>query len=218
MKITDRITDRMKDILEWSICILIAIILAIIIKYFLVTPTIVQLISMDPTLKNNDRLLLNRWAITTNEEIKRGDIITFEAPTKKMYVKEEVDLENPVAIYNKEINGILKKFSYYVLEKNKVSYIKRAIALPGEHITITENGDVYINNEKLQENYLREGLKTERTGYFYDLTVPEGYVFAMGDNRDHSDDSRVFGCIPIEKIEGKAFFRFWPLDSIGQVK
>jgi len=211
------INEKTKDILEWIVCILIAFILAILIKHFVFTPTVVKQISMDPTLKNNDRLILNRWAITTKEEIKRGEIITFSAPSKKTYTIEEVDINNPIAIYTEQKRGVLSSFLYNTLEITKESYIKRVIALPGEHITITENGEVFINNEKLEETYLQSNLKTQRTGFFYDLTVPEGHIFVMGDNRNYSDDSRRFGCIPIYKVEGKVAFRFLPFTSFGKV-
>lgn len=212
-----KLNEKAKDRIEWVLCILIAFILALVIKHFLVTPTVVQQSSMYPTLENNDRLLLNRWSRTINEDMKRGDIITFEAPSRKYYVKENVDLENPVAKYEREIKGLFSNFLYYVLEITKESYIKRVIALPGEHITITETGEVYINGTKLDEPYLQEGLETKRTGPFYDLTVPEGCVFVMGDNRNHSDDSRVFGCVPINKVESKVIGRFWPLNKFGGV-
>jgi len=50
-----------------------------------------------------------------------------------------------------------------------------------------------------------------------DFVVPEGYIFAIGDNRTQSKDCREFGCIPIEKIEGKVWIRFWPFDVFGKV-
>ena len=70
----------------------------------------------------------------------------------------------------------------------------------------------------LKEDYLTEGVITEADeGQFIDLIVPEGTVFAMGDNRSHSADSRRFGCIPYSKIEGTVVFRFWPFKSFGKV-
>lgn len=212
------LSEKTKDRLEWVICILVAFVLALLIKHFLITPTVVKQISMSPTLENNDRLLLNRLSITTHAEIERGEIITFEAPSRKYYTAETANMENPIAVYDRKIDGLFSKFLYYVMEISKESYIKRVIALPGEHITITEEGEVYINNEKLEEDYLQEGLKTRRTGYFYDLIVPEGCLFVMGDNRNHSDDSRIFGCVPIDKVEGKVLCRFWPINKIGGVE
>lgn len=209
-------SEKAKDIMEWIVCILIAIILALLIRHFFITPTIVNQESMSPTLENNDKLLLNRWMKTVHSKINRGDIITFEAPSKKSFDVGEVDNENPKAVYDKEIDGIMQKFLYYVLEVSKESYIKRVIALPGEHITITENGNVYIDGNLLDEGYLVEGVTTKQVT-FYDLTVPDGYLFVMGDNRGHSLDSRAFGCIPIDKLESKVICRIWPFNKFGSV-
>ncbi len=80
-----------------------------------------------------------------------------------------------------------------------------------------KNGKVYRNGEELKEEYLQDGMQTERTGLVYDITVPNGYVFAMGDNRAESMDCRSFGCIPIEKVESKVLTRFWPFEKFGKV-
>ena len=75
--------SNIKDFLEWIYCIIIALVIAILIKYFIGTPTVVQMDSMYPTLVQGDRLILNRIPKTTKKLPKRGDIITFEAPLKK---------------------------------------------------------------------------------------------------------------------------------------
>lgn len=202
--------DTVKEILEWTYCIIIAIVLALIIRYFVGTPTIVQQKSMYPTLKQSERLILNRLARTFHEMPERGDIITFEAPNKSA-------VTGVTAIYDKEPENWFQKFTYYVLEINKMSYIKRVIALPGEHVQLSE-GKVFINGEELQEEYLQPEVRTEvKNTNLIDFVVPEGYVFAMGDNRDYSSDCREFGCIPLEKIESKVWIRFWPLNLFGKI-
>ena len=207
----------LKEIFEWAYCIIIAVVLALLVKYYIGTPTIVKQTSMSPTFSPNDRLILNRLYRTLNTEPQRGDIITFEAPSENYANGEKADLSNPVAIYNKELEGIVAKFFYNVVELGKTSYIKRVIALPGEHVQI-KDGKVYINGEELEEDYLTDDVITEAEGgQFLDLIVPEGTVFAMGDNRGHSADSRRFGCIPYEKIEGKVVLRFWPLNVFGTI-
>ncbi|MGN1327932.1 MAG: signal peptidase I [Clostridia bacterium] len=212
-------SERARNILEWIECVVIAVVLAVLIKYYIGTPTVVQQESMYPTLEQNDRLILNRISRTKKETPNRGDIITFEAPSVKYISTEQADLNNPVAIYDYEPTNVFSKFTYYVLEWGKTSYIKRVIGLPGEHVQIA-NGKVYINGEELDESeYLQDGVYTDNYGgEFSDFVVPEGYVFAMGDNRTKSADCRRFGCIPIEKIEGKVSIRFWPLNKFGTIK
>lgn len=200
-----------KEILEWVYCIIIAVVLALLVRYFLGTPTIVKQVSMYPTLVEGQRLILNRWERTTGKNYKKGDIITFEAPTNKNVESNE----NPVASYDYEPKGIFGKFVYYVLELNKTSYIKRVIALEGDHVEI-KDGKVYINGEEQKEEYLSADVVTSSSG-LTDFIVPEGYIFAMGDNRPRSTDCRAFGCIPVDKVEGVVTLRFWPLNLFGPV-
>lgn len=90
--------------------------------------------------------------------------------------------------------------------------IKRVIALPGDTISQGPEGTVLINGRVLEEPYLPDGTVTEdlRT-----QTVPDGYVFVMGDNRGDSRDSRFFGPIREGSIVGRAFVRVWPLSHLG---
>ena len=209
------INPKLKNALEWAYCIIIAIVLALVFRYFIGTPTVVKQPSMYNTLEEGQRLVLSRWTRTVKGEYNRGDIVTFEAPSKAILSAYEVDFDNPVAVYDYEPKGIFAKFNYYVLEFSKTSYIKRVIGVEGDHIKI-ENGKVYLNGKKLDEPYLRDGITTE-SDLFTDITVPEGYIFVMGDNRSHSTDSRSFGCVPVEKVESKVLIRFWPLNKFGKV-
>ena len=187
-------------------------------RYYIGTPTVVRNVSMNPTLVEGQRLWLNRFSITTGRKLQRGDIVTFEAPSTTEIKRYDLDLSNPVAKYERKVEGVFNKFTYYVLELNKTSFIKRVIGLPGEHVQI-EEGSVYIDGEKLEESYLPEGLVTDMgNGLMNDFTVPDGTYFLLGDNRPDSTDSRVFGCIPYEKIESVVAFRFWPFNLFGEVK
>ena len=212
----EKANSKIKDILEWAYCIIIAVVLALLFRYYIGTPTIVKQPSMYNTLEEGQRLILSRWTRTVKGTYKRGDIITFEAPSQTQMSTFDVDMNNPVAIYDYKPKGIFAKFSYYVLEFNKTSYIKRIIGVAGDHIKI-ESGKVYLNGQELNEPYLRDGIKTEQK-VFTDIIVPENCVFVMGDNRPQSMDSRSFGCIPLEKVESKVWIRFWPLNKFGKVK
>ena len=88
-------------------------------------------------------------------------------------------------------------------EKN---YVKRIIALEGESVSIKDN-KVFINGEALEEDYLPEGLEYDD---FDEITVPAGQVFAMGDNRPGSIDSRILGCFQKSALRGKVVIRFFP--------
>ena len=199
-----------REIMEWIVCIVIAFLIALFIKYFLFTPTLVMQESMTPNILNGERVLINRTVRTFNGEYKRGDIITFEAPTSLLSGDEIV------ANFN-EVNGGIESFIYYVIEWGKKSYIKRVIGLPGEHVQI-QGGYVYINGERLQEDYLDESVRTYVSeGGIDDFIVPDDCIFAMGDNRDGSSDCRIFGCIPMDKIEGRVTIRIWPLNKFGKI-
>ncbi len=92
--------------------------------------------------------------------------------------------------------------------------IKRVVAVPGDRVRVF-NGELKLNGEFQEEPYVKAQFPD---GSVYGPTkVPEGYVFVMGDNRGNSRDSRFFGLVPIEDIEGEAFFMFWPPSRIGLI-
>lgn len=92
--------------------------------------------------------------------------------------------------------------------------IKRVIGLPGDTL-YARDGVVYVNDRPLDEPYLPEGTSTVNMDQ--PVTVPEGQVWVMGDNRGNSQDSRVFGPIPEDSIVGRAFMLMWPLNRIGSL-
>ena len=86
-------------------------------------------------------------------------------------------------------------------------YIKRVVGLPGDRIQISD-GKVFVNDEILSEPYI--SVRTKSGG---DWVVPEDSLFVMGDNRNNSSDSRVWGMVPFENLVGKAFVVYWPPDD-----
>jgi len=100
---------------------------------------------------------------------------------------------------------------------NSKDFIKRIIALPGERLLISD-GIVYINGHKLDEPYLPEAWTTlNNWGGPDGEVVPPNDYFVMGDNRNRSQDSRIFGFIGRDRIDGRAWFRIWPLNHLGQI-
>jgi signal peptidase I len=100
-------------------------------------------------------------------------------------------------------------------------FIKRIIGLPGETVSIDEDGNIYIDGEILQESYGREVISPDMVGNVtYPVTLGDDEYFVMGDNRNNSTDSRmqVVGNIKRSDIIGRAWLRIWPLNKFGVLK
>ena len=98
------------------------------------------------------------------------------------------------------------------------SYIKRVIGLPGDHIRV-DGGQVFVNGMAMVEDYVPREFRD--FGSWHDgqeQTVPEGRYFVLGDHRNQSSDSRMWGWVPRENIYGKAVFVYWPLEKMGRVR
>ncbi len=181
-------TTWQKELFEWVKVIVIAVVIAMLLKTFVMTLAKVDGASMEPTLQNNDRMYVNKLFYTP----ERGDVVIIKS------------------------NKTNDKF-----------WIKRVIAVEGDTLFIDfRTGDVYVNDEIIDEPYINEETLTFGNyvnhllvqGQFTrenPLTIPEGEVFVMGDNRNHSSDSRAIGTVAVEDVEGHAVFRFWPLDKMG---
>jgi signal peptidase I len=98
----------------------------------------------------------------------------------------------------------------YPKDKSKW-YIKRVIGLPGEKIEIIQ-GEVYINNKKLEEKYLDESYNLDKRD-FAPRIVPEGQYYVLGDNRDNSSDSRAWGTVPKDLIQGRYYATYLESDK-----
>jgi signal peptidase I len=103
---------------------------------------------------------------------------------------------------------------------NTTDFIKRIIALPGERLLIRD-GAIYINGHKLDEPYLPDAWTQQTNAGKYSegqgAVIPPNEYFVMGDNRNRSQDSRFFGPIGRDRIDGKAWFRIWPLNNFGDI-
>ena len=98
------------------------------------------------------------------------------------------------------------------VEGGDQTLIKRVVGVEGDEIRV-QSGLLFVNGEAQNEPYLNDAVPTN--DFYGPLTVPEDHIFVMGDNRGNSADSRVFGPLPLENVEGEAFLRFWPLSKIG---
>jgi len=187
---------------ELPVLLLIAFVLALLIKTFLVQAFFIPSVSMDPTLKVGDRVLVNKLTYRFHEP-GRGDVIVFEDPNAPPVHR------NPISAFAHWVTDGLG-----LTTSPDKDFIKRVIGLPGETIEI-KGGKVYINGTPLgPEPYLSpivdSGCCAGRTWH-----VPQGDLFVMGDNRTDSNDSRgTLGYVPISKVVGRAFVIIWPPSRI----
>ncbi len=190
-----------KELLQWIEAIVIAIVIALLIRGLIFEPVIIDGSSMNDTLVNRDRVILNKIGLAFSEP-KIGEIVVIE-------------IEPPKYSLFKFLNDFTwaKKFLPTI---TGIDYIKRIVAESGDKVEI-KNGYLYINDIKQNEDYLKEEQSTKPKFISYPYIVPEGEFFVLGDNRLHSTDSREFGSISKDKILGKVSFRIWPLISIGNL-
>ena len=184
-----------------------ALALAILIKSFLVQAFFIPSVSMEPTLRPGDRILVCRIC-TLFDDVSPGDVVVFSDPNPG----PETD------------RGVVGGFVHWLGEGIGVArpehddFIKRVVAVEGDTWEIADGG-VFVNGSPVEEPYLATELDTRDFG---PEVVPDGMLFVLGDNRAHSGDSRFpppagLGYVPEEDVIGEAFVIAWPLDRIGGI-
>ena len=190
---TDKHRSTTRSVIEWIAVIGGALIVALVIKTFLIQAFYIPSGSMETTLEIGDRVLVNKLSYRVHD-VNRGDLVVFEA------AEGEGDCGQPV-----------NQAAATAAEGGIKDLIKRVIGLPGD-VVEGRDGQLLVNERILVEPYLDEGVTTSD---FAPVTVPEGCVWVMGDNRGDSRDSRSFGPIDEDHIVGRAFVRVWPLTNLG---
>ncbi|MGH9041635.1 MAG: signal peptidase I [Acidimicrobiia bacterium] len=184
---------------ELPLLLLVAFLIAFGVKSVVAQAFFIPSESMEATLKVGDRVLVSRLSYRMHDP-RRGDVVVFTSPYENG--KDERSL--PVRV----IHGILE--SVGLRQPSTEDFIKRVIGLPGETVE-GRNGKIYVNGRELVEPYLNE----ETIPGFEPKKVPQGKLWVMGDNRNQSQDSRVFGPIDKDKLIGRAILRIWPIPRIG---
>ena len=175
---------------EYAEAAVIAVILALLIRTFVVQAFKIPSGSMEPTLLVGDHILVNKFIYGVKIPFIRNTLIPISKPKRDDVI---------VFIYPHDTSK---------------DYIKRVIGLPGDRIDIFDqkiniNGTLYDDNHGVYSE-VRNGASPNMVKKRYrPVIVPENHLFVMGDNRDHSSDSRVWGFVPLKSVKGKAFIIYW---------
>ena len=176
------------EIVEWIKAIVIAVILVVLIRWLLFKPFIVDGPSMKPNFHTGERLIVNEILYDVRDP-KKGEVVVFHVPSEGR------------------------------------DFIKRVIAVAGDTVKV-EGDTVYVNGEPIDEPYIQAEIDSRQkqnltyndkdfpNDSFPDGKVPEGHIFAMGDNRSDSKDSRMIGYVPLGDIVGRADVIFWPVKDL----
>lgn len=186
-------------LLELPGLLLAALLVAVVIKTFLIQPFYIPSRSMVPELLVNDRVMVSKVNLWFGDPTP-GDIVVFRNPSTPL---EEESVPERVVRAVVEALGIRTN--------GTEDLIKRVVAVGGQTVEIRDN-QVVIDGTPLVEDYLPEGV------FMSDMAprlIPDGQLWMMGDNRNESSDSRVFGPIDGETVIGEAVVRIWPLDRVG---
>jgi signal peptidase I len=184
-----KIPPRGRAIVEIAETLVLTVVLFLGIQTFVAQPFKIEQGSMETTLMPEQYVLIDKLSPHWSA-YARGDIVVFSPPAGWAGRKD-------------------------------TPLIKRVIGLPGDHVELRD-GTVYFNGAALDEPYrfaARDGQQpTDPTGGVSDWQVPPGQLFVMGDHRQVSEDSRVFGPVPVSSVIGRAVLRYWPFDSFEVVQ
>lgn len=194
---------------EILIIIVIAIAVAFVIRTFFFRAFLIPSGSMEDTLQVNDRIFVN-LLVDSEEQLERGDVVVFEDQHGWLPPVES----EPNAFYQAmEFIGLYPSTSEQHL-------VKRIIGMSGDHVTVNEDsGNLVVNGTEIEEPYLHPGV--DGSDIDFEVTVPEGKLWMMGDNRSASGDSRSHmdgpneGFVNVDQVVGRAEIIAWPIDRWG---
>jgi len=191
------------------------VIVLLLVSAFIVQPFLIPSSSMTPTLGVGDRVLVNKLAYRFGNSPGRGDVVVFDGTDS--FVSEEAGEGNPVT-------GLLRGAGAAVglLKPSETDYVKRVIGVGGDRVRCcNKRGRIEVNGVPVDEGYLQHG--DDPSAVPFDVEVPQGRLWVMGDHRSDSSDSRDHlgdpggGTVPVTRVIGRADWIGWPARRWGSV-
>lgn len=202
------------------VIVVVAVLVSFLVKTFVVRSFFIPSASMEDTLLIDDRILVDE--LTPNwTGYERGDIVVFEDPGGWLPPSPEPD-RSPIEA---GVDWLLSLVGLSASDSDD-HLVKRIIGLPGDHVVCCNAlGQLTVNDVPVDElGYLKlPAGSTDASKDAFDVTVPDGSLWVMGDNRNVSKDSRYntdqpgHGFVPLDNVVGKVFLRTWPFDRFGPI-
>ncbi|MFJ7200096.1 MULTISPECIES: signal peptidase I [unclassified Streptomyces] len=214
---SSRIPDRPAAPMTWRRTAALGAVCAVfvlLLSNYVVQPFLIPSGSMEPTLRVGDRVLVNKLAYRSGSVPQRGDVVVFDGTGSFV---QEPPRTNPVT-------GLMHSVaaSLGLAEPAGTDYVKRVVGVGGDRVVCCDKrGRIEVNGRPLDEGYLYPG--DAASGVRFDIVVPDGTLWVMGDHRSKSRDSRDHlgepggGMVPVDMVIGRVDWIGWPPSRVGSL-
>ncbi len=190
-------TKQESTIVSWLKQILLIIVITIAISVLVIQTYDINDISMEPTFDSQgNRVLVFLTPSIFKAAPDYGDIVIIDSRVERSRTLQDRLIESPLP-------------ALIIRERSDHMWVKRVIGLPGDRLEFIM-GRVYRNGEVVEESYIKGKMTTEHEP----VVVPQDHIYVLGDNRNHSSDSRQIGPVPLGNIQGRVIMRFLPFAKI----
>ncbi|MFJ8765843.1 signal peptidase I [Streptomyces clavifer] len=212
------VPDRSADSMSWGRAVFLGMLCTVallLFSAFVLQPFLIPSGSMEPTLKVGDRVLVNKLAYRFGSEPQRGDVVVFDGTGS--FVQETPEGDAVTAL----LRGAAASLG--LAEPAETDFVKRVVGVGGDRVVCCdERGRLGVNGRSVDEEYLHPGDKPSEVAF--DIVVPDGTLWMMGDHRGKSRDSRDHlgqpggGMVPVDRVIGRVDWLGWPLGRLGSLE